>query len=234
MHPESPSEAFPPGSADPHDGRPAPGLPGDDDLEETPLDPAASLALVEAQRRAVRRVVEPDNRLLFGVWGVAWLLGNLLLWMSRPAVDARPEPWAFVCYSLLIAGAVAVTMVHTISRGRGVSGPGATAGAMYGWAWTIGFAALTLIMVGLQRAGLDGEVLGLAWFSLPSLLVGLLYLAGGAMWLARELYLLGAWILLVGSAATLVGFPGTYLVLAFAGGGGFLLMAVVEHLRGRR
>ncbi len=172
--------------------------------------------------------------MLFGVWGIAWLLGDLLLWVSRSAPDGRPAPWAFACFFLLIAGAVATTMVHTISRGRGVSGPGATAGAMYGWAWTIGFAALTLIMLGLNRAGLDGEVLGLAWFSLPSLVVGLLYLAGGAMWLARELYVLGSWILLAGSAATLVGFPGAYLVLALAGGGGFLLMALVEHLRGRR
>lgn len=233
MLPETPSEAFPSGDAEPPTEGPAVARP-DDDLEETPLDPAAALALVAAQRRAVRRVIEPDNRLLFGAWGVAWLVGHLLLFVSRDAPGTRPAAWAFVCFAVLVVGAIALTIVHTVSRGQGVTGRDITAGVLYGWAWTIGFVALTLIMIGLQRAGLDGELLSQAWFAMPSLLVGVLYLAGGAMWLARELYALGVWILLVGGAATVVGFPGTYLVLAFAGGGGFLAMALIEHLRGRR
>ncbi len=47
MSPESPSEAFPSGSAGTPDERPVADVP-DDDPEEAPLDPAASLALVEA------------------------------------------------------------------------------------------------------------------------------------------------------------------------------------------
>lgn len=233
MFPESPSEAFPSGSAETPDERPVADVP-DDELEEAPLDPAASLAIVADQRRAVRRALAPDNRLLFGAWGVAWLVGHLLLWVSRATPAGPPAPWAFFAFALLIVGAVVVTIVHSATRGRGVTGPSTTAGAMYGWAWTIGFVGLTLIMTGLQRAGLDGELLSLAWFAMPSLLVGMLYLAAGAMWLARELYVLGIWILVVGGAATFAGFPGAFLVLAFAGGGGFLVMALIEHLRGRR
>lgn len=201
---------------------------------EAPLDAAASLALVADQQRALRRLVEPDNRLLFAVWGLAWLLGYALLWWSSDRTGASPGGLAFAGFAALLVAAVVVTMVHTISRSRVVSGPSATAGAMYGWAWTISFVAVYLVMSGLERAGLAGEPLHLAWNALPCLIVGLLYLGGGAMWQARGLYVLGVWILLVAGAATVVGLPGTYLVMAGAGGGGFLVMAVVEHARNRR
>ncbi|MBD7982048.1 hypothetical protein [Oerskovia merdavium] len=38
------------------------------------------------------------------------------------------------------------------------------------------------------------------------------------------------WILVVAGAATIVGLPGLYLVMATAGGGGFLLMTLVEQV----
>ena len=47
---------------------------------EPGADPAGLLAMVEEERRRTVRAIVPDPRLIVGVWGVAWLLGFLLMW----------------------------------------------------------------------------------------------------------------------------------------------------------
>ena len=214
----------------------------DDDL---PLDPAESLRLIAAQQEKAKDV-EPDGRVLFGVWGLAWLLGYTTLYASslRTADAAatatgatgaggavgQPEPWAFLAFTFLIVSAVAITIVHIMTRTSGLRGTSARSGALYGWAWFISFAAMSMVLGGLARAGANPEVMALASNSLSCLVVGIMYLAGGAMWQESRLYVLGVWILIVAGAATIVGLPGLYLVMATAGGGGFLLMTLVEQV----
>lgn len=203
--------------------------------DDAPLDPAGALDIIRAQRLAVRDSAEPDTRLLFGAWGVAWLVGNLVLFATaRQAEGLTPAGWSFAIYFALLAGAIAVTIVHVVRRSLGVVGPSGTSGAMFGWAWTIGFIGVYLIMTGLVRAGANPEIINLGWSSLSCLLVGVLYLAGGAMWQSKVLYALGVWIVLVGGASTLAGLPGSFLVMALAGGGGMLLGALIVHVRDYR
>ncbi|MHA7135119.1 hypothetical protein [Oerskovia turbata] len=219
---------------------PATGL--DDDL---PLDPTESLRLIAAQQEKAKDV-EPDGRVLYGVWGLAWLLGYSTLYVSmRRAADAtatatggagaggavgQPEPWAFAVFGGLLIGAVALTITHILTRSRGLRGTSARSGALYGWAWIIAFGAMSLVLAGLARAGANPEVMALASNSLSCLIVGIMYLTGAAMWQETRLYVLGVWILLVAGVATVVGLPGLYLVMALAGGGGFLLLALVEQV----
>ena len=49
------------------------------------FDPAAMLALVEGERARAERAVEPDVRLVYAVWGTAWLVGFLVFWGVDPA-----------------------------------------------------------------------------------------------------------------------------------------------------
>ncbi|MDF2848856.1 MAG: hypothetical protein K0R97_2838 [Oerskovia sp.] len=219
-----------------------PALPAQTPDDEQPLDPAESLRLIAAQQEKAKDV-EPDGRVLYGVWGLAWLLGYTTLYVSSlrsPAtatleigardVVGQPEPWAVLAFTFLVVGAVAITIVHIMTRVSGVRGASARSGALYGWAWFISFAAMSMVLGGLARAGANPEVMSLASNSLSCLVVGIMYLAGGAMWQETRLYVLGVWILLVAGAATIVGLPGLYLVMAVAGGGGFLLMAFVEQV----
>jgi hypothetical protein len=191
---------------------------------------ADSLRLIREQQDRARAALEPDGRAIYGAWGVAWLVGYLVLWWSAQGRE-QPEPWAYWVYAAALAAAVVVTMVTSISRAAGTRGVSARAGAMYGWSWLLGFLTFSAFLGGLARAGADGEVMGLASNGGACLVVGLLYLGGSVAFGDRNLFVLGAWILLVAAAATLAGLPLAYLVMAFAGGGGFLVMAVVEHLR---
>lgn len=200
--------------------------------DELAPDAASALDIIRAQRHAVRDGFEPDTRVLFGAWGVAWLVGNLLLYSTaRGSAGNTPAGWSFAIYFVLLAAAIAVTIVHVVRRSAGVAGPSSTSGAMFGWTWTIGFIGIYLIMTGIMNAGANPEIINLGWSSLSCLLVGVLYLAGGALWHSRVLYVLGAWIVLVGGASTLAGLPGSFLVMALAGGGGMLVGALVSHVR---
>lgn len=202
--------------------------------DDDPLDAEASLALIRDQQEHVRATREPDARLIFGAWAISWLVGFLLLWKSSTRTGAlwtQPTAAAYGVFAALMAASVAFSIVHTVRRSAGTRGPSARVGALYGWSWTIGFLAMTLIMNGLSRAGASDQMLALAANALVCVIVGLLYLAGALVFGETSMYALGVWILVVAGAATIVGLPTSNLVMALAGGGGFLIMAVAAHVR---
>jgi hypothetical protein len=205
---------------------------------DEPLDPAESLRLIREQQDRARRATVPDGRLLYLAWGVAWLVGYLCLWASARQHGGdgnQPEPWAFFVFTGAILAGVAFTIVHTVSRSAGTRGVSARTGMLYGWSWMLGFVALAAVLAGLGRAGASEEVMSLASNAFACVVVGLLNLGGAAAFQDSRLFVLGAWILLVAGVATYAGLPLTYLVMALLGGGGFLVMAGVEHVwRARR
>lgn len=194
-----------------------------------PLDPAASLRMIRETQERTRAASEPDARLLFALWGVAWLGGYLALWASSRAPGALPSGPAYAVFGVAILAAVVVTAVHSIRRTAGTRGVSARQGATYGWSWFLGFLAHATIVGGLASAGAPPEVVALAANAIACVVVGLMYLAGAIAFDDRGLLVLGVWILVVAAGATLAGVPGTFLLMALAGGGGFLLMAAVEH-----
>lgn len=220
---------------------------GTDEPDERALDVAETLRLIREQQDQARDATEPDTRLLCLAWGVAWLVGYLCLWVSAvriadgadvvrlrsgagQVVGAQPEPWAFWVFFSLIVAATVLTIVHTVARTAGTRGVSARTGAMYGWSWMLGFACYGFVLGGLARAGASPEVMALASNALASIVVGLLYLGCAVAFDSRGLFVLGVWMLVTAGAATFAGLPYTYLVMALAGGGGFLVMAGIEHL----
>jgi len=203
-------------------------------VEDTPLDPASSAALIAEQRAKVEAATDVDGRIMFGAWGVAWLLGFGLLWLVNSGRLTMPDEAAFLAFTALLVLAGAVTAWHLAVKGTGVRGASARQGAMYGWAWFLSFGVVFALGVALDRAGATGEVMSLAMTVASLLMVGALYMAGGAIWEERIQWALGAWICVSTIAAALVGSPHMYLVMSLAGGGGMLVAAGVEAARRRR
>ncbi len=203
----------------------------DDETDPAPASAAEALSIISAQRRVAWRTV-PSSALLFLVWGAAWLVGYGALWLSADE-QGRPSVAAAVLAVVLAVAAVATTIVHSVSRTRGIAGDSARQGALYGWAWFVGYLAMGWIISALGAAGASYEVVGLAANSVAALVAGLLYLAGGILWRATAMYVLGAWIALVGAASAFAGLPASYLWLALAGGGGMLTAGLVELARRR-
>lgn len=187
--------------------------------------------LDDADRMGTR--LGPDPRILYGAWGGAWLLGYGTLWFTSRDGGAPPT-WAFIAFGSALAAAGVVTAIHIARRTGGVRGASAATGTMYGLSWAVAFMATGVMLGALSQAGLTGEQMALVSNGFTVLVVGALYMAGGAMYRDRAWFALGAWITLVVAVGTLLGVPALFLVMSLAGGGVMLGAALVQHLRMRR
>jgi hypothetical protein len=189
---------------------------------------AEALAIVEREQGHAAERLSPDARLLFAVWGVTWGAGFLLLWLTagdEPTLDSPAV--GGVVFGVLMVAAMLVTGIHIGRRVRGVHGRSATTGQRYAAAWIVAFAGYGALMAGLDRAGASDEVLELMSPLLACLVVGLMYMAGGALWDDPSQFLLGAWITVAVGVAAIVGVPDHLLVMSVLGGGGFLVGAAL-------
>ena len=201
--------------------------------DQRPLgSPAAILAGFERDRAWAAAAFEPDARLLYATWGVAWSVGFGLMFAARWTASplAVPTGLAGAAFALLMLTAVVITAVHTGRAMSGLQGVSSTASKLLGGAWLLGFGTFTALMAGAGRAGADDALLDLLWPTGSGLVVGLLYVATGALWSDRVQFGLGAWILVSSGAGALAGVPDVHLVMSVAGGGGFLLAAAVITL----
>ncbi|NKX56156.1 hypothetical protein [Arthrobacter mobilis] len=192
------------------------------------------LALIRGQQQRAREATEPSGGLLFGVWGLAWLAGYLVLFLGWMPAAGTPAGWAFFVFAGLLAAAMVFTGIHIGRRSAGVRGDSAVTGTLYGWSWAVSFAAVFLILTGVARAGATVEVMSVLANSLCCLVVAALYMAGGVIWREWRMFALGAWIALISGAAAMAGAPAGYLVMAVAGGGGMLLAAAADLVNRRR
>ena len=206
----------------------------DDADADRPLSAGESMALIEREQREVRRRLRVNVALFYAPWGAAYLLGFGSVYLTYPsALPVRlPGPAGGIVTGVLFAVATVASAVNAARGGRGVRGPSQMVGAMYGWAWPLGFGALAVInsrVIGFGR--LSADAASLLWSGSALLLVGALYLAGGALWQSPPMYALGVWMLVTGALSVLAGVPGNFLVLALGGGGGMLLTAVYFTVR---
>lgn len=204
-------------------------VPDDDAL----LDPALGDALIREQRARVESETEIDARLLFGTWGLAWLLGFGVLWAvstDEPLLD-WPIGLALGVFIGLLWVAVVITTVHTARRSAGVTGPSAVQGAMYGWSWFLSFAGIGALAYALNELDVAPATTSTVMTVSSALVVAALYMAGGAIWQVRSQFLLGAWIAVATIAGAIVGYPHMLLVMAVGGGGGMLVGAGVMAMR---
>lgn len=195
----------------------------DDTSTAGPLSPEQALAVIAEQQTAVARELDVDPALLYGAWGIAYTAGFGAVFGS--ARGALPGWAGGAVLAVLVAAAAVVTTRHSVRAARGVGGPSRLAGALYGWSWALAFAGLTAMNAGLARAGLTPDQMALLWPASALVLVGVLYLAGGALWRDRLQFGLGGWVLLTGAVSVFAGTPANALLLAVAGGGGFLAAA---------
>lgn len=199
---------------------------------DQPLSPQDSLALIDAHRGAQVRRGNLDAALLTGIWGFAYLISWGSFYLNGRG--ALPTLAAGIVTGVLVFGSIAFSAWFGIRSSKGVRGPSQVMGAMYGWSWTLGFLALTAVNVGLQHKGLTNDQVTLLWSGSVLLLVGVLYLVGGAMFHSWPQYAIGAWMLISGAGSVYAGVPGNFMVLALAGGGGFLVQSAYYGWRGYR
>ena len=202
--------------------------------DEAPSSPAETMRLIETARAAAARSMRPDPRLTYVPWGVAWFVGFGLLYL-RHGPDERvlvPMPsWLpLVAFYALLLVALVISGRAGVRAGRHLRGESSVRGMQYGFSWFAAFAAVAVIATRVSDL-LPGPEVVLLWSGLSVAVVGVLYMAGAAIWQAREMFVLGAWITVVNIGGVLAG-PGWHaLVICLAGGGGLLVGGYVAWLR---
>ncbi|MFI7529049.1 ABC transporter permease [Nocardia salmonicida] len=173
-----------------------------------------------------------DNRPIYSSFGLAWLVGHGAFALSHGPNPLLELP-SFVPSALLGVGLLAamiVTTVVSMRAQRGATGREAVVGNLLGASWLIGFAALFFLITALGSTLSPGTAATL-WPTGSGLIVGLLYLAGGAAYRDVLQYTLGAWLAVSSTAALFLDGAYLYWALALAGGGSYLLAAVIEPRR---
>ncbi|MDG4827933.1 transporter [Solwaraspora sp. WMMD1047] len=209
--------------------------PGTDDTP--PADPAAALRLIEEQQAEAARQLQPDLRLYYWPWGVAWLVGFALFFL-RYGPDGRIfvdlPGWLPLTVLFTLLGAAGAVSGYAGARSYGqITGDSNRRGGWYGLAWFLGYASLVATNVQLSDH-LSDELTSLLWAGSSVGLTGALHLAGAAIWLDRGLLYLGTWITVTNIVGLIAG-PGWHaLVIAVAGGGGMLLFGTVAWARTRK
>lgn len=199
---------------------------GDGDV---PLDPSDMARLMRTQADRTRR---PDIRVLrwlFVLTGVGWFVGFGLLWSSERGGNPLfrlPSDAADIAYAVVVALSSLAACLLGALVGRGMSGPRARTGAIYGFAWPIAMAGAVLFGIGLVRAGMPAPVAELYFPGACCLVAGVLSICGSAIWPSRERLALGGLLIATTIVATLLGTSHHALVYAVVAGGAFVVAGI--------
>ncbi|WP_434438493.1 ABC transporter permease [Lentzea sp. E54] len=174
---------------------------------------------------------EVDNRAAYLGFAFAYVAGHGAAMLSRSGAVLMP---AWLPIALLATGLVAGTalaMTASLRAQRAASDARRRAEKLVGTAWVTGFTTLALAVTGLSTVFDKPELQTVLWPAGSTIVVGLIYLAEGAIRGNALHYNLGTWLALVAAAALFVPGAGFFGVLAVVGGGAYVLAAFLEHRR---
>lgn len=197
---------------------------------------AAAAALIQQTTSDTRRSLEVRMPQVYAAWGTAWLIGLGGMWLAVRGQHPYTGPTAVtaIVLSVLLVGAVAVTILCVGRATRGVHGQSEAQGRIFGFAWLVGFIAFYTMEGALAHQGASVAVLGLVAAAGPVLVTSLVYFLGAAIWLDWPMGVMGVWLAVVVAVAVWTGPVTVLLIDAVAGGGGFLVMTGYLALHRRR
>ncbi|MFJ6855621.1 ABC transporter permease [Streptomyces sp. NPDC091271] len=175
-----------------------------------------------------------DNRATYISFGLAYVFGHGSAAVSQGATPLLDLP-GWLPMTLLGAGLAAGTLQATVAAMRAqrtaTKPDDILSGKLLGIAWVTAFAALFLAITGLTSTVDVPDLQSTLWPTGSGFVVGLLYVAEGAVRRNLLHYGLGTWLALASTAALLLASPGLYWVLTVAGGGAYALAAALERRR---
>lgn len=177
--------------------------------------------------------IEVDSRAAYVSFAAAYVLGHGAAALSTGVAPVLALP-SWLPIALLGVGiviGVAQSMTAANRAQRGASKTELLSVKLVGTAWVTGFVALFLLITGLAAVFDQPELQTVLWPAGSVLVVGLLYLAEGAVRRNTLHYGLGTWLALAAAGSLFFPAPGIYAMLAVACGGAYVVAAVLERRR---
>jgi hypothetical protein len=200
-------------------------------------DPRTMHALMEDQRRVAVDAQTSFVWIMEVVWGVAWILGYIALWLIDGSDVVRlPLPVAVGIFAGLIGAGVVVSIVLGIrgSAGLETTGEARWQGRVYGISWSVAMTSVYVLGIGLAFNDAPSRVLSIFYTSGFSFVAGMMLLSTAALFHSRTSLLLGSILVFAALAAPFAGYPGNYLVMAVVGGGAYLVTGIAVAVQGAR
>jgi len=202
---------------------------------ESPLTPAAALAVLREQQRVVSSRLGAYIWIITASWGVAWLFGFLAIWLMDAGIGGLVLPtWlGWTIFAVLFAAAIVVSAVLGARSGRGIRSNSANSftGAVYGTTWAASMIAVSVLGAALLTRGMTAQLADLFYPSAYTLVVGVLYLAAAAIWRVVQMIVAGAVLVALAAVAPFFGHPTNYLLFAIVGGAMFFTLAIAGAVR---
>ncbi len=203
-------------------------------LEDQDMSVQEAAAIVQDARARARRELVISAPLVYLAWGLVWLIGYGVMWLSvRGQHPYRQPSGASIAAVFILAGfAVAAVLAVAHRAAAGIDGQSVRYRRIILATWATGYLILLLV-----EAAINGSVSTrtLAFVSLagPLVLAGLTYILAAALGRDRPAFALGVWLVIVGASCAWQAPAAILATCALAGGGAFLLLAAIEGwLRG--
>ncbi|AKV55215.1 hypothetical protein BACT_0665 [Bifidobacterium actinocoloniiforme DSM 22766] len=203
---------------------------------ESISDPATAMRIIASDQSKLNARFAGRKQVIFLVWGLAWLVGYLVLAFSSMTHHGEPQGWAYVLFAIaLLCGAVLFVAFH-VRASRGWRGQSQLKGAAYAWSWLFAFAAgMSICGLIVVHFDLSDSMSWLLYNSVAAFIVGLQYMAGGLLGnFDLPMYLGGLFMLVLSVAMLLLTSTVGFFVMALLGGGSFLTLALVVRINSRR
>ncbi|SEP92011.1 hypothetical protein SAMN05216188_101915 [Lentzea xinjiangensis] len=174
---------------------------------------------------------EVDNRAAYLSFAFAYVFGHGSAVLSRSGLVLMPSWLPIALLATGLAGGTVFATASSLRARRGAPESHRRAEKLVGTAWVTGFAALALAITGLSTVFEEPELQTVLWPAGSTIVVGLIYIAEGAVRGNALHYNLGTWLALVAAAALFVPGAGFFGVLAVLGGAAYLLATFLEPRR---
>ncbi|MGE5288911.1 MAG: hypothetical protein ACM3ML_17270 [Micromonosporaceae bacterium] len=185
--------------------------------------------IVQDARARARRELVISTPLVYTAWGLVWLIGYGAMWLSVRGQHpyTGPSGVSIAAVFVLAGFAVATVLVFASKASAGIDGRSARYRRIILATWVIGYLILLLVQAAISGS-VSTRTLAFVGFAGPVLLAGLTYILASALGRNRAAFGLGAWLVIVGASCAWLAPAAILATCALAGGGAFLLAAVIE------
>jgi hypothetical protein len=200
--------------------------------EAVGMDAQGAAVIMQQARERAGSELRVRRPLLFVTWGLVLLIGYGALWLSvREQHPFHGPAWQALLLSLLLLLIALIVTAQIVDwAASGVGGRSEIQRGIFALAVVAGYAALLLEKTAMGSAGASRPVQAVLGATAPMLAAGLVLVATSAV--AARLnwarLAVGLWLLAVAAGGAWGGPVTTFAVCALAGGGGVLLMAIIE------
>lgn len=198
-------------------------------LEDQDMSVQEAAAVVQDARVRARRELVISAPLVYTAWGLVCLLGYGAMWLSVRGQHPYSGPSGVSIAALFVLAGFAVAAVLVIiSRAvAGVDGQSVRYRRIIMATWAIGYLILLSVQAAISSSA-STRTYAFVAFAGPLLLAGLVYIFASALGRNRTALVLGAWLVIVGVSCAWQAPAAILATCALAGGGAFLLAAVIE------